>query len=114
MFKNKRTTYVIGHKNPDTDAIAAAISYANLKNLTSDKNHYEAMRCGNINSETQYVLDRFNITPPRFIGDVRTQVKDMEIRNLPGISYEMSLKEAWITMRENNVVTLCITEGKEL
>lgn len=114
MDNDKKTTYVIGHKNPDTDAIAAAISYAYLKNLTSDKSNYEAMRCGNINSETQYVLDRFNIKPPRFIGDVRTQVKDMEIRSLPEISSEMSLKEAWLTMKENNVVTLCITEGKYL
>ncbi len=113
MEKNEKVTYVIGHKNPDTDAIAASIAYANLKNLTS-KQRYEAMRCGNISSETQYVLDRFNVKAPHFIGDVRTQVKDMEIRTLPGISGEMSLKEAWITMKENNVVTLCITERKQL
>ena len=114
MSKSDRPTYVIGHKNPDTDAIAASIAYANLKNLTSSEHTYQAMRCGNINLETQYVLDRFNIKAPKFIGDVRTQVRDMEIKKLPGISREMSLKEAWHIMKENNVVTLCITEGRDL
>ena len=105
--------YVIGHKNPDTDSIASAIAYANLKNLKGDSN-YLAMRCGNISNETQYVLDRFNVKAPHFIGDVRTQVKDMEIRRIPGVSKELSLKDAWNTMKSNEVVTLCITEGKKL
>lgn len=113
MAKNDRPTYIIGHKNPDTDSIAAAIAYANLKNKTGYTNYY-AMRCGNISNETQYVLDRFGVKPPKFIGDVRTQVKDMEIRHIPGVHEEMSLKDAWNTMKENQVVTLCITEDKIL
>lgn len=55
MIKN---VYVIGHKNPDTDSIASAIAYARFKNLTGHHN-YIAARCGNVSSETQYVLDRF-------------------------------------------------------
>ncbi len=113
MAKNDRTTYVIGHKNPDTDSIAASIAYANLKNITCSGN-YAAMRCGNISSETQYVLDRFGFKAPKFIGDVRTQVRDMEIRKLNGVSEEMSLKEAWKTMKDNSIRTLCITEDKNL
>ena len=113
MNKNERPVYIIGHKNPDTDSIASAIAYANLKNLKGDSN-YLAMRCGNISNETQYVLDRFNVKAPHFIGDVRTQVKDMEIRRIPGVSKELSLKDAWNTMKSNEVVTLCITEGKKL
>ena len=113
MAKNDRTTFVIGHKNPDTDSIAASIAYANLKSLT-DQGTYAAMRCGNISSETQYVLDRFGFKAPKFIGDVRTQVRDMEIRKLNGVSEEMSLKEAWKTMKDNSIRTLCITEDKNL
>ena len=113
MAKNDRTTYIIGHKNPDTDSIAASIAYANLKNLT-DNGNYAAMRCGNISSETQYVLDRFGFKPPKFIGDVRTQVRDMEIRKLDGISEDTSLKEAAKTMKEKSIRTLCITEDKTL
>lgn len=113
MTKKDRPVYVIGHKNPDTDAIAASICYAYLKNLTSDES-CEARRCGNISSETQYVLDRFHVRAPRFIGDVRTQVRDMDIRKLSGADAEMSLKEAWLLMKENQVVTLCVTEGRKL
>lgn len=110
---DKKPIYVIGHKNPDTDSIAAAIAYAELKSKISDEK-YIAARCGNVSSETQYVLDRFNFKAPKFIGDVRTQVRDMEIRRIPGVNGEMSLKEAWKIMKDNNVVTLCITEGKKL
>ena len=108
-----RPTYIIGHKNPDTDSIAAAIAYQYLKAKMED-GIFIASRCGNVNSETQYVLDRFGFEAPRFIGDVRTQVRDMEMRKIPGVSEEMSLKRAWEIMKENKVVTLCITEGKQL
>ena len=109
----ERPTYIIGHKNPDTDSIASAIAYEYLKSQKED-GVFVASRCGNVNSETQYVLDRFGFSAPKFIGDVRTQVRDMEIRKVRGVPEEMSLKRAWEIMKENKVVTLCITEGKLL
>ena len=109
-----RPIYVIGHKNPDTDSIASAIAYAYLKQQKEPEELFVAARCGNISSETQYVLDRFDFQPPRFIGDVRTQVRDMEMRRIAGVSEDMSLKDAWEIMKEHKVVTLCITEGKKL
>ncbi|SNU04553.1 manganese-dependent inorganic pyrophosphatase [Lachnospiraceae bacterium] len=113
MSDNSRPVYIIGHKNPDTDSIAAAISYAYLKQRM-DGGEYIAARCGNVSSETQYVLDRFGFKAPSFIGDVRTQVRDMELRKVEGVAENMSLKDAWSIMRENGVVTLCITDGKLL
>ena len=113
MSGKTKQVYVIGHKNPDTDSIAAAISYAYLKERI-DGGKYIAARCGNVNSETQYVLDRFGFKSPRFIGDVRTQVRDMELREVEGASEDMSLKDAWSIMRENGVVTLCITRDELL
>ncbi len=107
-------TYVIGHKNPDTDSIAASIAYTYLKRQKEPDQNFIAARCGNISSETQYVLDRFGVKPPRFIGDVRTQVRDMEMRRINGVPENMSLKDAWEIMKEHKVVTLCITEGKRL
>ena len=94
MAKDDRIVYIIGHKNPDTDSIASAIAYANLKKETGHPN-YIAARCGNVSSETQYVLDRFGVKAPKFVGDVRTQVRDMDMRKIPSVSAEMSLKEAW-------------------
>ena len=113
MSGKNNEVWVIGHKNPDTDSIAAAISYANLKN-EKGTGHYIAARCGNVSRETQYVLDRFGFKAPTFIGDVRTQVRDMELRKVEGASKNMSLKDAWSIMKENGVVTLCISEDKLL
>ena len=108
-----RPVYVIGHKNPDTDSICAAICYANLKNkLTGEE--YEARRCGHLNEETQFVLNRFGVQSPVYTKDVRTQVCDMEIRNLQAENDEISLKRAWERMKQENVVTLCITKDGHL
>ena len=55
----KRTVCVVGHKNPDTDSICSAISYAYLKNQTDENNRYVAARAGQVSAETQYILDHF-------------------------------------------------------
>ena len=113
MAKDQRKIIVVGHKNPDTDSICSSIAYANLKRqLTSGD--YVPMRAGQINAETQYVLGRFGIKVPEFIADVSTQVKDIEIRSTAGVASNISLKKAWRLMKEQNVVTLPITEGKKL
>lgn len=101
----KRKTLVIGHKNPDTDSICSAICYANLKReLTGGI--YEPARAGHVNSETQFVLDYFGVEKPRLIKTVRTQIKDIEIREMEGVQRNISLKKAWNLMQKANVVTL--------
>ena len=55
MTQGKRKTWVIGHKNPDTDSICAAIAYADLKNQTED-GIFIPKRAGHMNEETKYVL----------------------------------------------------------
>lgn len=113
MNSSTKKIIVIGHKNPDTDSICSAIAYAKLKNILTGK-EYIARRAGQLNAETQYVLERFNVTAPEYLGDVGTQVRDIEIRNTEGVSKHISLKKAWTLMREQNVVTLPITEDKKL
>ena len=109
MFGIKDEIFVIGHINPDTDSICSAIAYAELKRIiTTGK--YKAKRAGQINSETSFVLDRFGIPAPSYLGDVRTQVKDIEIRVVKGVTKGISLKTAWSNMGENNVVTLPIVD----
>lgn len=108
-INEKKKVWVVGHKNPDTDSICAAIAYANLKNQT-DGNRYEAKRAGELNEETKYVLDTFGVKSPGLITDVGAQVKDIEIRKTPGVSGKISLKRAWEMMKEQNVVTLPVTD----
>ncbi len=111
MREKKRPVFVIGHKNPDTDSICSAIAYANLKKKITGE-EYVARRAGHLNEETQYILERFGVKPPEYIKDVGTQVKDIEIRETEGVSENISLKEAWTLMKENNVVTLPITTAE--
>lgn len=113
MTAQDRKIFVVGHKNPDTDSICSAIAYANLKRQLTGKN-YVPMRAGQLNAETQYVLNRFGIEMPEYISDVSTQVRDIEIRDTKGVSSLISLKKAWTLMKKQNVVTLPITEGTQL
>lgn len=100
-----RKTMVIGHRNPDTDSICSAICYANLKQaVTGDE--YMPARAGHVNGETQFVLDYFGAEEPQLVEDVRTQVRDIEIRKTKGVADNISLKRAWNIMQENNVVTI--------
>ncbi len=111
---NKHKTIVIGHKNPDTDSICSAICYANLKRqLTGGE--YEPGRAGHVNEETQFVLNYFGVEPPERVEHVKTQVRDIEIRETKGVNRNISLKKAWNTMQEANVVTLpAVTEDNRL
>ena len=109
----KRTVCVIGHKNPDTDSICSAISYAWLKNSIDSEHHYVACRAGQLNPETRFVLDYFQADAPVYLDNIGTRVKDMEIREVPGVRSNISVKEAWTLMREMNVFTLPITDEED-
>ena len=103
-----KKVWVVGHKNPDTDSICAAISYAYLKNQLGER-QYVPKRAGAISEETRYVLDYFKVEDPELITDVGAQLKDISIRKTAGISSQISLKKAWETMKKLDVVTLPVT-----
>lgn len=107
-LEHEKKVWIIGHKNPDTDSICAAIAYASLKNQISNIRH-EAKRAGSINEETRYVLDYFQVKEPELVTDVRAQIKDISFRQLAGVSDHISLKLAWELMSTENVVTLPVT-----
>ena len=88
-----KKVWVVGHKNPDTDSICAAISYAYLKNQLGER-QYVPKRAGAISEETRYVLDYFKVEDPELITDVGAQLKDISIRKTAGISSQISLKKA--------------------
>ena len=96
---------MIGHRNPDTDSICSAVCYANLKRAVTGEEYIPA-RAGHVNGETRFVLDYFGMEEPALVEDVRTQVRDIEIRKTKGVADNISLKRAWNIMQENNVVTI--------
>ena len=109
----KKIVRVVGHKNPDTDSICAAIAYANLKSHTDDTMEYIPMRAGSISAETAFVLDYFKADTPALLKDVGTQIKDIHIRRTEGVSSNLSMKKAWEMMKILNVVTLPVVNKKD-
>ena len=107
-LNQEKKVWIIGHKNPDTDSICAAIAYADLKNKISEIKH-EPKRAGSINEETRYVLDFFQVEEPELVTDVRAQMKDISFRRTAGVSDHISLKRAWELMKTEDVVTLPVT-----
>lgn len=107
---------VVGHKNPDTDSICSSIAYAYLKNSLGEEGHqYHPARIGEINQETAFVLETFNQKIPEWIVDVRTQVRDTEIKKLPTAPPSTSLKSAWAYMKQHATHTMPISDdGKKL
>ncbi|MFP4283037.1 MAG: putative manganese-dependent inorganic diphosphatase [Opitutales bacterium] len=85
--------YVIGHRNPDADAICSAIGYAAYKQATGHP-AYEAARCGNSNARIDSILDRFHIPLPRFVGDVTPRVRDIMSTDLKLVRTDSICAEA--------------------
>ena len=111
---NKRSVYIVGHKNPDTDSICSAIAYAYLKNKCNDGCLYIPARAGQINQETQYVLNAFRTGAPMYLHDVMTDVRDIDMNEVQGVTDDISLSKAWHLMRDRGDVTLPVIDGGKL
>ena len=112
---NTHAIKVIGHRNPDTDSICAAIAYSRLKNKLDPENPCKPCRAGLLNRETEFVLDYFQVPAPELYTDVSPQLRDVDIRPVPGVDGEMTVRRAWANMRDQEIDTLCVVdEGRNL
>ena len=111
-------TFVIGHKRPDTDSIMSSIAYAYLKNELGD--NCEARSLGDINKETKFALNYFNLKKPKYLNDVKLQLKDINyhkgvfVSNLESIyqSYKMMISSGLTGLpivNNDNTITGLIT-----
>jgi len=107
-----KTTYVIGHRNPDTDSIASAIGYAALKQKLGDTNVIAAM-AGTPNPQTSYILDRLGIAAPLLLADVHPKVRDIINRQAFTIGQQASAYEALELFNKSGVRVLPIIDGDE-
>lgn len=103
-----KSTYIVGHKNPDTDSICSALAYANLKNTISKDKCYKAKRLGDVSPETRFVLDYFGVNEPELLTDIYPRMTDISLHTVPPITGKTSLKKAWDMMRQERIVTLPI------
>ncbi|MEG0508975.1 MAG: putative manganese-dependent inorganic diphosphatase [Eubacterium sp.] len=92
-------TYVFGHQNPDTDSICASLAYTYLKRAIGYENVI-AGRLGNINKETKYVLDYFNVKPPELIKSVKPQVSDLHFKN-----FSMAFEQDSVLKTMNQIIS---------
>ena len=112
---NTHAIKVIGHRNPDTDSICSAIAYSRLKNKLDPEHPCKPCRAGLLNRETEFVLNRFQTPVPELYTDVSPQLRDVDIRPIPGVDGEMTVRRAWSNMRDLVIDTLCVVdEGRSL
>ncbi len=95
------TTYVCGHRNPDTDSIVSAMAYASLCNALGD-NGYIPARLGHLNDESTFLLQKFGFTPPLFLSTVRTQVKDIDFDTPPQLGIRVPVSYAWQMLEQDD------------
>lgn len=110
-----KTVYIIGHRNPDTDAIVSAVGYAKLKNLLGYEN-YKAARAGHLNPQTTYIFEKFGVPRPEYIPDLLPKVKYFMQNNVETVTKDISVWEAIAKMEktENRVMPVVDKSGKYL
>ena len=96
---------VIGHRNPDTDAICSAIGYAEFKRRTGLPTAVAA-RCGDTNDRIDFVLESFGVAPPRFVADVAPKVRDVMVSDVISVPPTATVAEALAVMDEHNIRVL--------
>ena len=102
--------YVTGHKNPDTDTIASAIGYAELKNLTDPENNYAPARLGEVNAQTQWALDKSGAKSPKRISHIKLRVKDVMSDDVAVAGKNDPLHNVGLMMAERNISQVPIVE----
>lgn len=109
----KHPILITGHKNPDSDSIVATLAYADLKRQLGF--NVLPIRLGNINAETSYILNRFNVEPPRLMPKLETEIKDIVIDEPLTVHKDSTIKEAWDLMsRENRKAIAIVDDNEEL
>lgn len=101
-------TLIFGHQKPDTDSVTAAISLAYLKNKLGIK--AEARVLGDINEETKFVLDYFGVEAPRYLNDVRLQIRDVTYHKGLYVNYKSTIRDTYNYLLENNVTGVPIVD----
>ncbi len=111
----KKTVYIIGHKNPDTDAVVSAVGYARLKNLLGHP-EYTAARAGHLNPQTRYIFEKFGLPKPEYIPDLIPKVKYFMQDNVETVQEDVSVWEAIGRMEKTEIRVMPVVDknGKYL
>jgi manganese-dependent inorganic pyrophosphatase len=92
------TIYVTGHRNPDTDSVASAIGYAELKRRIDPNNDYVPVRLGDLNTQTRWVLERSGAREPELLPHVMLRARDVMQTSFPTTRETEPIREAGLAM----------------
>ena len=102
--------YVSGHRNPDADAIAAAIGYAEVKQQLDPGNQYVPVRLGELNAQTEWLLARAGAEPPELLPHVLLRVRDVMRKTFPVAEQRDPVRDAGVTMARESLDLLPILD----
>jgi manganese-dependent inorganic pyrophosphatase len=102
-------TYLFGHQKPDTDSIASVIGYADFKNR-SEPGRYVPARCGELNPETRYMLERFGIESPAFIPSVEPRLSDISYKPVFALTADVPTVDVATLMVKEGIRNVVITD----
>jgi manganese-dependent inorganic pyrophosphatase len=103
--------FVIGHRNPDTDAICSAIGYAEFKRRTGMPEAVAA-RCGETNDRIDFVLETFGVPAPRFVTNVSPKVRDVMQAHVMSVAPDATAAEALGLMDDHNIRILPVLDAE--
>jgi manganese-dependent inorganic pyrophosphatase len=95
--------YITGHRNPDTDSIASAIGYAELLGRLDPNDEYVAVRLGEVNAQTRWVLDRSGAPEPEFLPHVMLRVRDVMQQEFKMVGADDPVREVGLTMARDGL-----------
>ena len=107
-----KSTIVIGHRNPDNDAICAAVGYAYLKNVLDPNGNYIACRQGSLPDETAWVLERMGVPVPPYISHIHSRVTDAMTTDVISVKSDDIMLVAGRKMREHNIRALVVVDER--
>jgi len=107
-----KTVHIIGHRNPDADAICSALGYEAYKHAKGEE-HCRAARCGNSNARIDAILKRFQVRLPRFIGDVTPKVHDVMTTDIHKVTVDATCSEALEIIDHYGIRVLPVVDDKD-
>lgn len=113
MGNSKKTVYIFGHKNPDTDSTCAAITYAHLKNRIDPDIEYVPAVLGDINNETFFVLDYFGVEKPMKLESLKPKVSDMALEKITPVHEMDSIEDVVKKIVKTTGKTLPVADENE-
>lgn len=107
-----KNIFIFGHKNPDTDSVSAAINLSYLKNQLGLNT--EPRILGDINSETKFALNYFNVETPEYLNDVKVKIKDIKYHKDFYIKNTSSIYDTYQFMNSKNITGIPIVDDKNM